>query len=52
MSKPLIVVLQLIALGMIVWGAAMEPVGVTIIVMGITLVVVAGIAYRRRIKKH
>ncbi len=50
MSKPLVFVLQLVALYLIVAGAASEPVGIGMIIWGVGLAVVSGIAIRRRFK--
>lgn len=51
MSKPLVFVLQIIALVLIVKGFISEPTNVTLIIFGIVLALVAGIGIRKRLKQ-
>lgn len=51
MSKPLVFVLQLIALGMIVSGFAAEPTNYALVIGGIALAIIGGIGIRERYKK-
>lgn len=51
MSKPLVFVLQIIALFLIVKGFASDPANVGTIIFGVLLAVVAGIGIRKRFKQ-
>ncbi len=51
MSKPLIFVLEVAAVGFFVTGMLQDPLGWTQMTIGVVLAVVAGIAFRRRVKK-